>query len=131
MDEEIPSLSDLGLVDAGPERDFDNLTDLASALIGAPVSLISFVEPERDRQYFKSARGLPEPWASQRQTPLTHSFCQHVRASGKPLVVEEAMRHDLVCDNLAVRDLGVVAYLGAPVRDAAGEAVGALCVIDG
>jgi hypothetical protein len=40
------------------------------------------------------------------------SFCQHVVTSAEPLVVTDAREHALVQDNLAVRDLGVVAYAG-------------------
>ena len=35
---------------------------------------------DADRQFFKSCLGMPEPWASQRGTPLSHSFCQHAVA---------------------------------------------------
>src|SRR3712207_8148537 len=57
---------------------------------------------EADRQFFKSAVGLPEPWAARRETPLSHSFCQHVVATGAPLRIEDARQDPLVCDNLAV-----------------------------
>ena len=45
-----------------------------------------------------------------------------------PRVVDDARRHPLVAENLAIDVLGVVAYLGAPVRSN-GVAVGALCAI--
>jgi len=93
-----------------------------------PVSLVSLVDT--DRQFFKSQCGLPEPWASLRQTPLSHSFCQHVVASGEPLIVEEATRHALVANNLAIRDLNVLAYLGIPLFTPDGQAIGSLCAID-
>ena len=72
------SLSELGLV--GPEylSEFDELVALASDVLDAPVSLMSIVEPARDRQFFTSHEGLEEPWRSRRQTPLSHSFCRHV-----------------------------------------------------
>ncbi len=95
------------------------------------VSLVSLVEEDRDRQYFKSQVGLAEPYASTRQTPLSHSFCQYVKREGKPLIVRSAHDHPLVRDNLAIRDLNVVAYLGAPIFGADGTPLGALCVIDG
>ncbi len=123
------NLSALGLVDSAPQPAFDNLTRLASQLLGAPVSLISIVDFANDRQFFKSLLGLPEPWATRQQTPLTHSFCQHVVHANAALVIENAPKHPLVCDNLAIRDLGVIAYLGVPVYTPDNRPAGALCVI--
>lgn len=120
-------LHDTRLLDSPPERAFDRLTRLASGLIGAPTALVSLVDERR--QFFKSAIGLGEPWASKRETPLSHSFCQYVARDKAPLVVEDARTDPLLAGNGATRDLGVVAYAGMPlvVHD---QAVGALCVID-
>jgi two-component sensor histidine kinase len=137
-DESRSALSDPGrldalrraeLVDTPPEEAFDRLTELARTLMRAPVALISLVEP--NRQFFKSQQGLPEPYASRRETPLSHSFCQHVVAGGEALVVSDARENAMLCANGAVRDLNVVAYLGVPLRDPEGHVLGSLCVIDG
>ena len=125
------TLEDLELVDAPPEHSFDNLTKLASMMLGAPVALVSIVEFSKDRQYFKSQVGLPEPWATKSQTPLSHSFCQHVVRGDHAFVVENAPEHPLVRDNLAIPDLGVIAYLGVPIYAADHRAIGALCTIEG
>lgn len=119
---------DIALTDPAPDPDFDRLAELAVDIVGAPVALLSIVGP--DRQFFKSAVGLPEPWASLRETPLSHSFCRHVVDAAAPLVVEDAREHPLVRDNLAIRDLGVIAYLGEPIRHTSGAVAGAFCVID-
>jgi diguanylate cyclase (GGDEF)-like protein len=74
---------------------------------------------------------LPEPWASRRETPPSHSFCQHVVRSAGPLVVRDAREDPLVRDNPAILDLGVVAYLGAPLTTSEGHILGAFCAIDG
>lgn len=124
------SLEELGLVDAPDEASFDNLTSLSSSIFGTPVSLLSIVQTDKDRQYFKSMQGLPEPWSGMRQTPLSHSFCKHVVASDAVLMVENSRNHDLVRDNGAVEDLNVISYLGAPVHDSNDVPIGALCVID-
>lgn len=124
------SLIQLALVDSPASEDFDRFTRLATKMLGVPVALVSIVDFDGDRQFFTSACGLGEPWASQRQTPLTHSFCQHVVADGKPLIIEDARSHPLVRDNLAIYDLKVVAYLGIPVIGSDGRALGALCAID-
>lgn len=119
---------DPDLFDTPQEEDFDRLSRLAADMVGAPIALLSLVDS--DRQFFKSAVGLPEPWATRRETPLTHSLCRHVVEAGTALVVEDARLDPLVRDNLAVRDLGVVAYLGEPVRMSSGAVAGSLCVID-
>ena len=116
------------LLDTPPEEVFDRLTRLVCRLLGVPAALVSLVEA--DRQFFKGALGLPEPWATLRETPLSHSFCQHVVATGAPLRVEDARHDPLVCDNLAVPELGVVAYLGMPLATADGQVLGSLCAID-
>ena len=125
------SLQSMGLLDAPPEPGFDAITRAAMRIFATPVALVSIIDEARDRQYFKSLHGLPEPWAGRRETPLSHSFCQHVKLRGAPLVVQCAPAHPLVCDNLAIRDLNVIAYLGVPIHDPFGRTLGALCVIDG
>ncbi len=118
-----------GLLDSETEEAFDRLTRSAARLLRAPVALVSLVDA--DRQFFKSAHGLPEPWASRRQTPLSHSFCKHVVASGEPLVIEDAREHPLVRDNPAIEQLGVIAYAGVPITSSSGHGLGSFCVIDG
>jgi PAS domain S-box-containing protein len=124
----LARLKSLDLLDSPAEEAFDRLTRLASAITGAPVALVSLVDDRR--QFFKSAVGLPEPWASRRETPLSHSFCQHVVARAEPLIVADAREHPLVRDNLAVPDLGVVAYAGIPLVLSTGEVLGSFCVVD-
>jgi GAF domain-containing protein len=118
-----------GLLDTPPEETFDRLTRLAGRILDVPVSLISLVDI--DRQFFKSQIGLPAPYDTNRQTPLTHSFCQHVVVTEDVLLVRDAKNDPRVCDNLAVRDLNVIAYLGVPLRMTDGSVLGSLCAIDG
>jgi PAS domain S-box-containing protein len=125
----LESLLASELLDSPPEESFDRLTRLAASVLGAPVALLSLVD--RDRQYFKSCVGLAEPWATGRETPMSHSFCQHVVATGAPLVVEDARDHPLLHDNPAITDLNVVSYAGIPLIGRDGQALGSFCVIDG
>lgn len=119
----------LGLLDTPPPLAFDAITRLAVSLFDTPVALVSVVREREDRQYFTSAQGLPGPWCDTRQTPLSHSFCQHVKNRGEPLVVADAREDAMLHSNLAVRDLDVVAYLGVPINGPDGRCLGALCVI--
>jgi GAF domain-containing protein len=124
----LSALQDTGLLDSDVDPAFDRLARLAAQVLNAPVALVSLVDA--DRQFFKSCLGLPEPWASSRGTPLSHSFCQHAVARREPLVVDDARQDDLLRDNLAIRDMGVIAYAGIPLIDGEGNALGTLCVID-
>ncbi len=115
------------LLDSPREPSFDRLTELASLILDAPVSLVSLVDA--DRQFLKSCVGLGEPLAVERETPLSHSFCKHVAATGDPLIVDDAREHPLVMDNPAIPDFNVIAYAGIPlVLD--GQPLGSFCVID-
>jgi two-component system cell cycle sensor histidine kinase/response regulator CckA len=127
--ERLAAVTRTALLDTPPEEAFDRLTRMAARLLGAPVSLITLVTD--DRQFFKSATGLPEPWATRRSSPLSHSFCRHVAVAGEPLVVEDTRRHPLLRSNPAVRELGWTAYAGVPLVTRQGYVLGAFSVVDG
>jgi len=124
----LAALRRTALLDTPPEEAFDRLTRMAARLLGTPVSLISLVAD--DHQFFKSAIGLPEPWASRRVHPISFSFCGQVVATGEPLVLEDARRHPLLRHNPVIRELGWVAYAGVPLVTRQGHTIGALSVID-
>jgi GAF domain-containing protein len=124
----LAALQRTGLLDSPPDAAFDRLTRLATKVLNAPVALVSLVDS--DRQFFKSSVGLPDPWNSRRETPLTHSFCKHVIATARELVVADARAHPVLCGNMAIEALGIVAYAGVPLVTAQGDALGSLCVID-
>jgi GAF domain-containing protein len=115
------------LLDTPPSETFDRLTRLAARVLDAPVALLTLVD--EDRQFFKSSVGLPEPFASARQTPLEFSICQYAVAAKARLVVEDARTDPSLADHPIVRQFGVVAYAG-DVLVFEGHAVGTLCVLD-
>lgn len=124
----LVALARAGLTGPALQRTLAELTKLATQVIGVPVALVSLVE--EDRQVFVDSHGLPEPWATRGETGLSHSFCRLVVQDGAPLVVEDARRDARTADILAVRDLGVIAYAGTPLRDSDGHVLGSVCAID-
>jgi GAF domain-containing protein len=124
----LSALQRLGILDTPPEASFDRLTRIACRMLHAPIGLVSLVD--RDRQFFKACLGVPEPFATARETPLSHSFCKHVVATNKPLVVEDARANPLVRMNPAIEEMGIVAYAGIPLATSDGHVVGSFCVID-
>jgi signal transduction histidine kinase len=124
----LAALAESGLMDSPSQESLDRCARIAGAALGAPVVLVSLVDDHR--QFFSSALGLPEPWATCRETPLSHSFCQHVVQNGEPLIVTDARADPRVSENLAVRDLSVLAYAGIPILSIEGYVVGSFCAID-
>ncbi len=124
----LAALHAIALLDTPTEESFDRLSRLAARFVKAPVALVSLVDA--NRQFFKSCFGVPEPYRSRRETPLSHSFCQHNRVAGQPLIIEDARTNPLFKDNLAIRDLNVIAYLGIPLATSDGYVLGSFCVID-
>jgi GAF domain-containing protein len=115
-------------VGAEPDEAFDRFASLVKRLLNVPVALVTLVDDQH--QYFPGQVGLAEPWGTKRETPLTHSFCRHVVIEGRPKIFPDARIYAQVRDNLAIPDLGVVAYAGMPLTDSDGRVLGSLCAID-
>jgi two-component system, sensor histidine kinase and response regulator len=115
------------LLDSTPDDSFDRLTRLASQVLNVPMAMISLVSG--DRVFFKSAIGLPEPVASERQLPLTQSCCRQVVKTGAPVAVADVAEHPALFDS-GLAQLKVVGYAGVPLRTADGQLIGSLCVVD-
>src|SRR5262249_26051418 len=95
----LAALDQVGLLGTPAEPAFDRLTRLTAQVLGSPMAIISLVGAEH--VFFKSSYGLPEPLASRRQAPLSHSFCQIVVVAGAPLVVPDTRLHPLLHDDTA------------------------------
>ena len=122
---ELPARTPLAAV---ADEAFDRIAELVRKVLHVPVGLVSLVD--RDGQVFPGQAGLPDPWSVSRCTPLTHSFCQYVVHTARPLVVADARLDPVLQSNLAIADLGVVGYAGIPLVDLDGTVVGSLCAID-
>lgn len=121
---------EIGLLDAEPESDYDNLTSLAADLLHVPCALFTIMQPHRGRLFFKSHHGLEEPWQGCREFPLDESFCQHVQKTEEPFIVRDALADPVARELRAVDQLGVVAYMGVPIRGPDGNTIGSFCVAD-
>jgi GAF domain-containing protein len=83
-----------------------------------------------DRQYILAHAGLKIPDWLMRSTTLDYSICQHSAGMNFPLVIDDTFSHPLMRGNLAVEELGVAAYLGAPVHSRDDDATGAVCALE-
>jgi len=112
----------------GEPAAYDRWARVAARALGAPVSLVSLVGADHSTLAGKWA--VADPLGGARVVPIADSLCACVVADGAPLVVDDARTTERLKEHRAVRELGVVSYLGVPLR-AAGHVLGALCVIDG
>jgi GAF domain-containing protein len=124
----VEALRAAGLLTDSPEEAYDRFTRLAATIVEAPIALFTVIT--EDEQRFRSQFGLEEPLATERRTPISHSFCQYVILSSAPLEVTDAREHPTVRGNPAIEELQVIAYLGVPLITRKGETLGSLCCID-
>lgn len=122
--ERLAALRRYCVLDTPPEPAFDRLTHIVQHILQVPTVLVSLVD--EDRQWFKSRLGLAAA-----QTPRDISFCGHAVYHRELLVVPDATRDARFADNpLVTGDLGLRYYVGAPLINAEGHALGTLCAID-
>lgn len=116
------------IIDPGFKVTLESIVAAIHDKIGAPIVLATCVDEERQHLIVNSGLVLPKRMTD--AMPLTHSICQHVIAMDFPLIVDDAVLHPLVSRNGAVTELGIAAYLGAPIRYQCDDKRGALCVLD-
>ena len=123
----LKELHNSGILDTPNESDFDNITNLASSIFGASVSLITLVDEKR--QWFKSSVGLPE---GLKETPREISFCsQAICNPSEVLIIPDIRLDSRFSENpLVTKDPNVVFYAGAPLISKNGHPLGTLCIID-
>ena len=125
----LESLWATQLLDSSIEERFERLTRMASALLDAPLALISFLSDEE--QFIKSACVAENCVAleSASMLALEYSLCQHVVASQGVLRVDD-LRAKRTLQRHPALSLGISAYLGVPLFAPDGHVLGSLCVMD-
>lgn len=123
--ERISTLRGLAVLDTPPETDFDDIVRIASEVCGAPISLVTLVDTER--QWFKAKIGME----GASETPREVAFCAHAIMGRDLMVVPDATEDARFADNpfVLAKD-GIRFYAGAPLITSEGAALGTLCVVD-
>ena len=121
----LQALYDLSILDSPREKNFDDITAIASMICDVPMSIISLVDAER--QWFKSSIGLDGT-----ETARDVAFCAHAILQPQQMtIVPDALLDKRFVDNpLVTGDPYIRFYAGAPLVTEDGAALGTLCVAD-
>jgi GAF domain-containing protein len=139
----VRRLRGLGLGERA-EPAFDAFADRLAEVAGVPYSMVNFIDEER--QFFAGLHtpdgcgsGVRPDAAAAADTAdlgvsrwLTrdYGFCPHVVVRRKALVLEDVCDYPRFAGNAVVDEMGVRSYLGAPLIDRTGIALGTICVVD-
>lgn len=130
----VRRLRDLGLGEDSV-AEFDEFARGLAEMTGAPYAMVNFVSEQR--QFFA---GLHTPAGDPPVRPARHSavgrvltrdygFCPHVVVRRKALVLEDVRDYPRFAGNPMVDEMGIRSYLGAPLPDVSGMALGTVSVI--
>ena len=123
-EDRLSALRAAEILDTEPEEAFERVVDLACSVFNVPIAIVSMVD--RDRQWFKAARGL-----SVRETARDIAFCSYTILNDGICLVPDATQDSRFQNNPLVTDLPSIRfYAGAPVHSEGGFRIGTLCVVD-
>ncbi|MER6159253.1 GAF domain-containing protein [Streptomyces sp. NPDC001868] len=116
------------------EPAFDAFADRLAEVASVPYAMVNFID--ENRQFFAGLHVSAEPTADttvlgvDRHLARDHGFCPYVVVRRKGLVLEDVREYPKFAGNPVVDDHGIRSYLGAPLLDRTGIALGTVCVLD-
>ena len=120
----LAALASYDILDSTNEAVFNDLANLAARVAGTGFAAVTLLDAERT--WFKAA-SVDGPASM----PREDSFCAHtIMTPERPLVVGDLTVDERFSSNRLVSEGDCRAYLGVPLVDAEGYALGSLCVID-
>jgi GAF domain-containing protein len=131
VDNEAPHrvrrLRELGIGEQ-PDPEFDEFAKQLAQMTNAPYAMVNFISEER--QYFAGLYTIPGGGDPGRVMAKTHGWCPHVVVRRLALVLDDVCSYPRFAGNPVIDEVGVRAYLGAPLIDRTDTTLGTICVVD-
>ncbi len=122
----VEALHAYSVLDTVSEEKFDDLTKLAADLCDAPIARINLIDS--GRQWAKSIYGMSE---QTREVSRDITVCQYTIQKNEVLEIKNLAEDPRFKNFSYVKERPKLRYyLGAPLLDPEGYAIGALCVLD-
>ncbi|HWG65518.1 MAG TPA: GAF domain-containing protein [Streptosporangiaceae bacterium] len=125
-------MRELGITEE-PDEEFDQFAKELAQDLGAPFAMVNIIGPER--QYFAGLypsskdRDVDPETDPFRTMACDHGYCMYVVTRGHAMALDRVTDYHLFAGNPVVDEIGVRAYLGAPLIDDTGT-LGTICVVD-
>jgi GAF domain-containing protein len=133
----VARLRELGLGEQ-PEPEFDDFAQMLANSTKSPLAMVNFIS--EDRQYFAGLhapamiQGGPGTVAAAddpaRVMTRDQGWCPHVVSRRLPLVLDDVCAYPRFAGNPVVDEIGIRSYIGAPLIDRTGTALGTICIVD-
>jgi len=121
--ERIKKLELFDLLNFPKDSQLDIFAEMACLVADCPSSLIAVMESQT--QTIQSCIGISLDAVDRRDT-----LCQYTIASGDVIVINDTLLDSRSSGNPIIRESGIRFYIGVPLIDNEGFALGTLCVID-
>jgi serine phosphatase RsbU (regulator of sigma subunit)/anti-sigma regulatory factor (Ser/Thr protein kinase) len=112
--ERLQSIADAALGYMSLEDMLGELLERIRGVLGVDTAAVLLLDEERNVLVARAARGLEEEVRQGVQVPLARGFAGRIASGGRPIVIEDLSRADVV--NPILRQRGIRSMLGVPVH---------------
>ena len=112
------------LLDSQPELECEELVQLAAAICGTPIGLVTLLDERH--QWYRASEHL-----KMGETPREVAFCAHAIRQAELFLVKDALMDARFDSNpLVTSDPAIRFFAGVALFTSDGEPLGTLCVVD-
>ncbi|MCH8556761.1 MAG: GAF domain-containing protein [Balneolia bacterium] len=129
---EILNLHNYAIVTPDMERSWQEISDVLAELFDAKAALVMKADLDEDEmEVLVKSSNADNPYPKGHKDPIKDSgfYCEYVLKNKKKLHVKNALREDIWKDNPDI-ELGLVSYLGYPIKKPDGSLFGTICILD-